>query len=79
MSINDGIRLYNATRTSDVALPLLTVEALLALTLNQLERYLSLYEHVGMAAIEADYYRYWLHRCVGVGVCGCVHDGMMAW
>ena len=61
MSVNDCIQLHNATKGGTL-LPPLTVEALLALTLNQLERYLSLYEHTGMAAIETEYYRYWLHR-----------------
>ena len=45
-----------------VILPPFTVEALLALTLNRLERYLGLYEHSGMTVVEKDYYYYWLHR-----------------
>lgn len=60
MSINDCIQLYNSER--GVSLPMFTVEALLALTLNRLERYLSLFEYSGMASIEGDYYRYWLHK-----------------
>ena len=63
MSVNDCIRLHNVAREG-TPLPPLTVEALLALTLNRLERYLSLYEHTGMAAIETEYYRYWLHRYI---------------
>lgn len=75
MSINDGIQLYNASRSGETVLPPLTIEALLALTLNRLARYLSLYENMGKTAIEQDYYHYWLHRCVYIcwGVlCVCV-------
>lgn len=62
MSINDCIQLYNSER--GVSLPPFTVEALLALTLNRLERYLCLFESDGMASFESDYYRYWVHRWV---------------
>jgi biotin--protein ligase len=63
MSVNDCIQLHN-TAVGGTPLPPLTVEALLALTLNRLERYLSLYEHTGMAAVETEYYHYWLHRYI---------------
>ena len=62
MSVNDCIHLHNSTSSSRLVLPPFSVEALLALTLNRLERYLSLYQHSGMSAIERDYYHYWLHR-----------------
>ncbi|CAI8054505.1 Biotin--protein ligase [Geodia barretti] len=73
MSVNDCIQLHNNTthsssstssssRGGGIILPPFTVEALLALSLNRLERYLSLYEHSGMSAIETDYYHYWLHK-----------------
>lgn len=65
MSVNDCIQLYDMQHcdgNSSTQLPPLTVEALLALTLNQLEKYLSLYEYNGMTTIKTDYYNYWLHR-----------------
>lgn len=62
MSINDCIQLYNNER--GVSLPLFTVEALMALVLNRLERYLCLFESDGMASFESDYYSYWVHRWV---------------
>ena len=73
MAVNDVIQLHNAGRNGDIILPLLTVEALLALTLNQLERYIGLCEQSGLAAFEKEYYRYWLHRwSAGVAfVCVC--------
>ena len=64
MSVNDCIQIHNSQQCGEgsTLLPPLTVEALLALTLNQLERYLSLYEYSGLSTIERDYYKYWLHR-----------------
>ena len=60
LSINDCISLYNAENNKD--LPLLRLESLLALTINNLEMYLSLYNQWGLTAIEGLYYQYWMHQ-----------------
>ncbi len=60
MSVNDCISLHNARTGSSLA-PL-SVEQVLAATLNKLEMYLGQYEAVEMAAMEQLYYKYWLHR-----------------
>ena len=62
MSVNDSIALYN--KETGGHLPPLSVELVLARTLNQLEMYLGQYEATGMKAVEKQYYKYWLHRFV---------------
>lgn len=60
MSVNDCISLHNAYTGS--SLPPLTIEQVLAATMNKLEMYLGQYEATEMNAVEQLYYKYWLHR-----------------
>lgn len=68
LSINDCISLYNTEAHKD--LPLLRLESLLGLTLNNLEMYLSLYNQWGLTAIEGLYYQYWMHHNATVKLSG---------
>jgi len=61
MSVNDCIALHNSESSGH--LPPLSIEHVLARTLNQLELYLGQYEATEMRAVEESYYNYWLHRC----------------
>lgn len=63
MSVNDVISLHNQCTSS--ALSPLSVETVLASTLNNLERLLTLYEVQGEEPILTLYYDYWLHRYKG--------------
>ena len=60
MSINDCIALHNSESGS--SLHTLTVEQMLAYTLNRLEMYLGVYKGSGMQVLQEEYYHYWLHR-----------------
>ena len=61
-SVNDSIALHN--KETGGHLSPLSIELVLARTLNQLEMYLGQYEATGMKAVEKHYYKYWLHRFV---------------
>lgn len=62
MSVNDAITLYN--KEAKTSLPPLSVEGVLAGTLNCLERLLTLYEVQGLDQVLELYYKYWIHRYV---------------
>ena len=70
MSLNDCIALHqqDQVRTGGgaelVTMKPLCVEQLLALTLNKMELYLSLYEKWGLNGIQDLYYQYWMHGSV---------------
>ena len=64
--VNDSIALHN--KETGGHLSPLSIELVLARTLNQLEMYLGQYEATGMKAVEKQYYKYWLHRFVN-GLC----------
>ena len=62
MSLNDCIQLHDTEY--GLKLGPLTVEQVTASVLNRLEMYLDLFETSGMAAIEKEYYHYWIHTYV---------------
>ena len=69
MSLNDCITLHQQEQVRRGAEQLVTmkplsVEQLLALTLNKMELYLRLYEKWGLNGVQDLYYQYWMHGLV---------------